>query len=131
RSIWLLKAICCVVRLAVRGKRFDVIVSSSGPILVHAVASVAKISWPGACWMADYRDLWSTGSYYRAQPFFGPGLHLRRFIERSMLRLADLISTVSKGLQVNLASFHDREVLLFHNGFEPVTSPAGGISRDD
>lgn len=118
RAIWLLKAIMRVLQMAMQHERYDVIVSSSGPALAHAVAALARHIWSSAFWLADYRDLWSTGSYYHEQPFSGLGLHVRRWVERLMLVPADLVTTVSRGLQENLSAFHGRDVLVFHNGFE-------------
>lgn len=131
RAAWLAKAAWQVMRMVRRGQAMDVIVSSSGPFLAHLVAALGKSRWRRAVWAADYRDLWSTGSYYRDEPFSGLGLHTRHFLERAILKRADLVTTVSRGLRDNLSAFHKREVLVFHNGFEADANSGGTPLRQD
>ncbi len=119
RLSWLVRALWHVSMLAWRRRRFDLIVSTSGPFLSHVVGAFAKRLWPRASWAADYRDLWASGHYYGDAEDSGLGPSLRRWLERRVLAKADAITTVSRGLQQNLAGFHGREVLVFHNGFEP------------
>lgn len=131
RATWLAKALWRVAWMA-RRQRPQVIISTSGPFLAHAVAAFAKRLSPRAFWVADYRDLWASGSYYREQARTGAGWCLRQWCERWLLRHAGLITTVSQGLQNNLSRFHGREVLVFHNGYEPqaVTSEVASTDTD-
>lgn len=129
RALWLLRAMAHVAWLALTGRRFDLVVSTSGPFLSHILARMALLRWRSATWVADYRDLWSSGNYYTRQR--GLALRARQGVERAVLARADLVTTVSAGLAANLEEFLGRPALVFHNGYEPglaraVRSPPTG-----
>lgn len=128
RAIWLAKALWRATRV-IRRRPPRVIVSTSGPFLVHAIGALTKLLSPGTFWVADYRDLWASGNYY-SETGADIQLRLRQRCERWLLRRADLLTTVSQGLQDNLSQFHGREVLVFHNGYEPHVVAASAASAD-
>lgn len=120
RAIWLAKALASISRMALAKRRFDVVVSTSGPFLAHAVGRWAAGLWPDTTWIADYRDLWASGNYYERTPGKPSwSLALRQRMERAIVRRAALVTTVTRGLAANLGAFHGRDVRVFYNGYEP------------
>jgi glycosyltransferase involved in cell wall biosynthesis len=70
--------------------------------------------------VADFRDLWSQNH------FFKHGRVRRaaeRTLERTLLRRADALLTVSEPLAAALSELHSRPVTVATNGFEPLQVP--------
>jgi len=118
RIAWLVKAVWYQLTLWHRGRQYHYILSSYGPASSHALGCLAKCLWPRATWIADYRDLWCSGTYYGStEPTTFRGF-ARRTLERMLLRPADWLTTVSRGLKLSLESFHEKPVYVFPNGYE-------------
>jgi len=112
-------ALIAILREFLGGVRFNVIVSTYGPTPAHFQGCFAKILFGKAIWLADYRDLWMSGSYYapKKQGFIHK---LKQFVEKLILRKADILTTVSLGLKNNLEKFHHKNVHVVYNGYEPI-----------
>lgn len=100
-----------------REARFDAIVSTALPASVHVVAAdLARHS--GLPWIADYRDPWAGNVYVRRGPI---RTALERLLERRLLRRAASITTISRPIAEQLASFHGRQTIhVVPNGYDPV-----------
>jgi glycosyltransferase involved in cell wall biosynthesis len=93
----------------------QVIVASGPPFSVFFVAQrIARQR--GIPWVADYRDLWTLGSYYMLGPI---RRRVDRALESRLLRTASLVTTVSQPLADDMHhAFGVRsEVVL--NGYDP------------
>ncbi len=95
---------------------FDAIISSSSPVTCHLVAQKLKKDH-NIPWIADLRDLWTQNPYM--DHFF-----LRDYFEKRLelktLRYADIITTVSKPLALELKKIHEnKEIFSISNGFDP------------
>ncbi|MFH1790781.1 MAG: glycosyltransferase [Candidatus Omnitrophota bacterium] len=103
-------------------EEFDVIISSSPPESVHALArDIGKAS--GKPWIADMRDLWSR-DHYRNFGFF------RRCFESAAewgaLKYADRIVTVSEDWARILSRRYGNKVRVVTNGYDEEYLPAAG-----
>lgn len=100
---------------ATRNWHPDVIVVSGPPFSSFIAASrlSRRLKVP---WVADYRDLWSTSTYY---PYPAPRRALDRLIERVTLRGVASLVTVSEPLADDLGRLHNRRVDLVLNGHQP------------
>lgn len=92
---------------------WDVLVSSSGPYTAHLVAMAAKRAGCAPRWVADFRDLWVDNHTYRG---LFPFTLRERALERQVLREADLLSTVSEGLEWKLNRKSNVPVVIIYNG---------------
>ena len=101
------------VEWAGRNGPWDMLVSSSGPYTAHLVAMAAKRCGCAPRWVADFRDLWVENHMYRG--LFPFTLRERR-LERRVLREADLLSTVSEGLERKLKRKSNAPVVIVYNG---------------
>ena len=90
------------------------IYSSYMPYSDHATAWLLKLFHPNLYWIADFRDL-------HIDPIRQHTLWngLQRWFNKMILRKADLVTTVSKGLARQLRHFHPR-VYMLSNGIAPI-----------
>jgi hypothetical protein len=92
---------------------WDVLVSSSGPYTAHMVAMAAKRAGRAPRWVADFRDLWVENHTYSG---LFPFTLRERALERRILREADLLCTVSEGLERKLKRKSHVPVVVVYNG---------------
>ncbi|HET7389108.1 MAG TPA: glycosyltransferase [Nocardioidaceae bacterium] len=93
----------------------DVIVASAGPMSSFVVAQRLSRLYK-VPWVADYRDLLSTGFYF---PFGRFRRSIDRRVEYSLVKGASAITAVSQPMADHLARFHGARVHLVMNGYEP------------
>jgi hypothetical protein len=102
-------------------ERFDLVLSSSSPIITHIICSEIKKKH-GLPWIAEYRDLWTLNYNYqlgRVMRFFD------RRLERKTVGSADALVTVTDVLADELrAMFPGKEVRGIPTGFDKDESPA-------
>jgi glycosyltransferase involved in cell wall biosynthesis len=94
---------------------FDVVVSTSGPFIVHFVAHRVKKSGWAKKWVADFRDLWCDNHIY---PGLFPFTLVEKYYEKKFLKCADLVTTVSEPLKTTLEKKR-KGVHVIENGFDP------------
>lgn len=105
-----------VKRLALE-QPWDWIVSTAGPYAVHTAAARLKKMGKGQAWCADFRDLWSANHAY---PGVFPFTWVERWLEKKLLKQADLITTVSEPWARILGEKHGTgKTVVIENGFEP------------
>lgn len=107
-------------------QRFDLIVSTSGPDVCPLIAA-ALSRRGGVFWLSDYRDLWfdefAVGRY-AATTWFVNRLQSR------LVRRADLVSTVSRGLAGYLEPLAPGRVHVCYNGYLE-SAAAASVKRTD
>ncbi len=118
RLLWWTRALCYLGGSAARERRVDWIISTYGPSSAHVLGAVAKLLWPFAHWVADYRDIWTTGSYYGSRCRAGLKSKLKSILERALLLPSWAVVSVSPTLLEKLASFHRKQGIILYNGFE-------------
>lgn len=98
-----------------RGWRPDIVVASGGPVSSFIVGSWFARQY-GVPWVADYRDLLSSGPYYeRGRIRRG----VDKWIERRVVSSASALTTVSSPLVDDLEVFLRRRAEVVLNGFDP------------
>ncbi len=106
-DLWMLAALW-----RIRGRRWDVVISTHGPYACHLVGYYLRRCGRARRWISDYRDLWVDNHIY---PGLFPFTSLERYLEAVFCHNADVITTVSDGLAARLASRHGRQVEVIHN----------------
>jgi glycosyltransferase involved in cell wall biosynthesis len=99
----------------VRGRQWDVVISTHGPYACHVVAWFLRRRGGAKRWVADFRDLWSDNHIFPGLPPFS---WMEPFFERMLLRRADALTTVSEGLATRLGARHERAVSVIRNGID-------------
>lgn len=109
----------------VRGRKWDVVVSTYAPYASHAIAYRLKCNGNVGMWVADFRDGWVCSHNFRG---LFPWTVIERFIERKFVGLADSVSTVSTQLAEYFADLGaNKPVLIVPNGFDH--SPPQEVER--
>ncbi|MDH4123583.1 MAG: glycosyltransferase [Thermoplasmata archaeon] len=97
-------------------KKFDLIISSSSPIITHLAALDVKEKF-GTPWVAELRDLWSQNQNL---PYGRMMRWVISRLERRTLQHANTLVTISPNLAKDLQSLHSKkEVHCLTNGFDP------------
>jgi glycosyltransferase involved in cell wall biosynthesis len=94
---------------------WDAVVSCGGPYTAHLVAAALKKARLAARFVADFRDLWTDNHMY---PGLFPFTVRERRLERSAVRQADLLTTVSEPLAESLRSKFNVPVEVIYNGYD-------------
>lgn len=98
------------------GGTFDVIVSSAPSFSSHVVA--ARLSRRFAIpWVADYRDLWTSGAYY---PFGAVRRRIDHWVERKLLSSASSATVTSEGLKRDLGADFAIPIQVVLNGADEI-----------
>jgi glycosyltransferase involved in cell wall biosynthesis len=104
--------------------RPDIILASSPPPSTLLVARRLSKKY-GVPWVADLRDLWVDHQYYD-QPRLREMIEKR--LERSVLKSAAGLITVSEPLAATLRREYGREPAIVLNGYDPSDYPASNAS---
>lgn len=101
----------------------DLIFSSSPPPTVHLIAKSLK-NYSNLKWVADLRDPWTDIYYYNNLKKSKLSAGLDKYFEKSVLKNADLLCTVSQDL-VNIfkSKKPDLNIKIITNGFDPDDLP--------
>lgn len=100
----------------IRKHHIETIYSSFSPYSDHAIAYLLKIFFPKLYWIADFRDLHVEPHYDIVywQSF-------QHWCNRKILKKANIVTTVSKGLAMHLKAYHSN-VYVFQNGIPPLSN---------
>lgn len=110
-----------------KNRRFDALLSSSGPVTCHLIAKELKKKH-GIPWVADFRDLWTQNHYY---PYVMARLLIERRLEINTLSDADHLVTVSEPLAQKLRLLHrGKPVTAILNGYDPDEAVEGALTKE-
>lgn len=105
-----LRLLLTTYRLLLASRAPVILLCSSPPFSMAIVGGALKTMCPNrAIMVLDMRDLWSLHTAFR-----GPKFH-KRWIERVILRRADVLTTVSEGLSRRYESSFSRKALVAYN----------------
>lgn len=89
--------------------------SSFSPFADHIIGYVLKILFPSIIWVADFRDLHIDRVKNRISNSF---YYFNLIVEKMILKKADALTTVSKGLKKILRKYN-LKTFVISNGFDP------------
>jgi len=92
-------------------KKFDVVISTYGPVWPHIIAKKIKEEDPSIFWLADFRDIYAGNSYESKSEF---EKH-KKFVS-TKLKLSDIITKVSP--ELNLFESENQKVVTLSNGYD-------------
>ena len=97
---------------------WDIVISSYAPYSCLRLGRYAQRVGKCRLWAADFRDLWTRHHLFKG---LFPFTLIERVMEKSILRHADLVSTVSAGLAEVLRRDHGHHnIHVVCNGFRPL-----------
>ncbi len=95
----------------------DALITTGPPHSVHMVGLRVK-NRVGIKWLADFRDPWLNIDYMHHLPLMGIVRNLHARWERRVLRRADIVTVVSRGMQEEYLSIRGRAVEVVPNGYD-------------
>jgi glycosyltransferase involved in cell wall biosynthesis len=111
-----------------RAEHHDAILSTALPMSTHIAGAVLSVA-TRTPWVADYRDLWSGNPY---MPWGPVKRTFEKALEKTALRRACQITTVSSALAAHLSELHKKDVTVIENAYDsaewdavPDESPLG------
>lgn len=113
RKSWSAKAETIAKQIA---NNSDVVISTFGPDGAHLIGSAMKIENPNLLWIADYRDLWSQNHVAVSMSYSRSSLTALEL--KTVKNRADLVTTVSEDLAMQLSEFLGIESHVITNGFD-------------
>ncbi len=116
-----------------RSGRFDAVLTSGPPHSVH-LTGLALHRLTGLPWVADFRDPWTDISYYDELPRTALARALDETLERTVLREATRITTISeagKALFLGKVERAPGDLTVIENGFDPADFPEGPAPPGD
>lgn len=114
---WLPSMLPAVARLA-RRRRFDCVLTTSGPEAVHTAGLLLRRR--GVAWIADLRDGWTFESIHDFPP---PLDRVDAAIERAVITRADVVTAVSEPIAADLRTRYGADVRTLTNGYDPEDLP--------
>lgn len=102
--------------------QFDLVITTGPPHSMHLIGLELKRKH-GIRWVADFRDPWSGWEFLDTLPMTNRIRQKHLALEKSVLKEADEIITISPTFQTDLSSLGNREVNLLTNGFDTEDLP--------
>lgn len=116
---WIVLA--CLRLIVLRpGRRFDLVISSGPPMLVHLVANVARRLFR-ARWVVDLRDPWGDNQGISAETRSGFRTWAERRAERRCLQAADRVVCASPGIARQVENHYPhlgQRISVIMNGYD-------------
>jgi glycosyltransferase involved in cell wall biosynthesis len=108
----------------VKSGQFQAIISTGPPHSMHLIGRDLKRK-TGVFWLADFRDPWSQWEFLDKLPMQSFVRKKHADLEKSVLKEADIVSTISPTFQKDLNNIVNRNISLLTNGFDPSDIPSG------
>ncbi len=122
RVFWVKPAVKFLTDLIEKGQ-FQAIITTGPPHSMHLIGRNLKRK-TGIFWLADFRDPWSQWEFLDSLPMQRSVRRKHAELERTVLKEADKVVTISPTFQRDLSVISGREIKLVTNGFDTTDMPA-------
>ena len=102
-------------RRLVAAKKYDVLITSSGPIVCHFIGYGLKKKHNDLVWIADYRDPWLNNPNW-TRPVW-PLVRIQSLLQKKLNDYADALITVSDQLAKDFFKNYASKIILIENGY--------------
>src|SRR5690606_4964210 len=106
----------------VKKGQFDAVITTGPPHSMHLIGRQLKRE-TGVYWLADFRDPWSQWEFLDKLPMQSYVRSRHKEMEHTVLKEADVVTTISPTFQHDLGKLADRNIELLTNGFDPADIP--------
>jgi glycosyltransferase involved in cell wall biosynthesis len=97
----------------------DLMVTTGPPHSMHLIGAGLKKHFPNIPWLADFRDPWTEIDFYHRLKLTCLADKIHRKMEKKILEMADVVTTVSPYLKGTTEKLAGRRVDVIYNGFDP------------
>ena len=122
RIFWVKPSVKFLTEL-VKSGQYDAIITTGPPHSMHLIGRDLKRK-TGVFWLADFRDPWSQWEFLDKLPMQKYVKKKHAELEQSILKEANVVTTISPTFQKDLEKLAQRKVSLLTNGFDPADMPA-------
>ncbi len=123
RIFWVRPSVKFLEDLIQKGQ-FQAIITTGPPHSMHLIGRDLKRK-TGIFWLADFRDPWSEWEFLDKLPMQSRVKRKHAEMEKSVLKEADIVTTISPTFQQELSSIANSKVHLLTNGYDPADLPEG------
>lgn len=116
RIFWVLPSVRFLKKY-LKSNPVDLIVSTGPPQSMHLIARALKRN-TGIKWLADFRDPWTQIYFFEQLKLSLMAKAVHRYLEKSVLKEADAITTVSRNCKLGLEKIVNRPIQVITNGYE-------------
>ena len=128
--VWWVRPSVTTLKHYLRDHPVDAIISTGPPHSMHLIARGLKRA-TGIPWVADFRDPWTDIDFYHQLKLTGWADARHHRMERSVLKEADRVVTVSWSWAKDLERLGGRSVEVITNGFDPADVPSAPVAVDE
>lgn len=121
RVFWVKPSVKFLTELVEKGQ-FDAVITTGPPHSMHLIGRGLKRK-TGVYWLADFRDPWSQWEFLDKLPMQSYVRSKHKEMEHTVLKEADVITTISPTFQHDLGKLANRKIELLTNGFDPADIP--------
>lgn len=121
RVFWVKPSVKFLTDLSKNGQ-FQAIITTGPPHSMHLIGRELKRK-TGLPWFADFRDPWSQWEFLDTLPMTSVVRKKHQRLEKTVLKEADAVITISPTFQQDLEKLAQRKVYLLTNGYDPVDIP--------
>ena len=122
RVFWVKPSVKFLSDLIEKGQ-FEAVVTTGPPHSMHLIGLELKRKH-GIRWIADFRDPWSGWEFLDTLPMTSRIRKKHIALEKSVLKVADEVITISPTFQNDLSKIGNRGIKLLTNGFDTEDLPA-------
>lgn len=122
RVFWVKPSVKFLSELVEKGQ-FEAIITTGPPHSMHLIGLELKRKF-GIKWIADFRDPWSAWEFLDSLPMTNLIRKKHRSLEKSVLKEADEVITISPTFQEDLTKLANRKIQLLTNGFDSDDLPS-------
>lgn len=121
RIFWVKPSVKFLTNLVKNGQ-FQAVVTTGPPHSIHLIGRDLKRK-TGIFWLSDFRDPWSQWEFLDKLPMQNLVRKRHQKLERSVLKEADVVTTISPTFQHDLQKLAGRHIDLLTNGFDTEDLP--------
>jgi glycosyltransferase involved in cell wall biosynthesis len=123
RVFWVKPSVKFLTELAKSGQ-FQAVITTGPPHSMHLIGLELKRK-TGLPWIADFRDPWSQWEFLDTLPMTSFIRNKHQKFEKSVLKEANAVLTISPTFQKDLGKLAHRKIELLTNGYDPEDIPSG------
>jgi glycosyltransferase involved in cell wall biosynthesis len=127
RVFWVKPSVKFLTDLSKNGQ-FQAFITTGPPHSMHLIGQELKRK-TGLPWFADFRDPWSQWEFLDTLPMTTPVRKKHQQLERSVLKEADAVITISPTFRQELEKLAQRKVYLLTNGYDPADMPVDFVPK--
>lgn len=109
----------------------DAIVTTGPPHSMHLIGRGLKKQNPKLRWLADFRDPWTNIDFYKDLRLSKWADRLHHKLERNVIREADAVVVVSKGMAEEYSTLKTKNLHVIPNGFDSTDTEGDSPGLDE